>query len=105
MLQLKQLLIVWNNTFPYDKLYRQKYNIPFGSEEHRKTNQIDIYLDILEDKLFEKYREEYTENKKLKEDYKKDGLMNKNIADVTEEEFNDIFDQVDLTQFNTKEDE
>jgi hypothetical protein len=70
---LESFIIDWNIRFRYDRQYRKKYNIPFGSKEHLETNQIDIYLDSLEDKQFEKLEKEYRQIVKDKEDYKKTG--------------------------------
>ena len=48
---IRSFLIEWNNRFPFDRIYRKKYNIPFGCEEHLNVSQIDIYLDIAEDRM------------------------------------------------------
>ena len=58
---LETFIITWNVRFKRDREYRKKYNIPFGSREHLESNQIDMYLDLLEDKLFEKAKSNYLE--------------------------------------------
>ena len=65
---LKSFIVSWNIRFKNDRIWRKKYNIPFGSEKHLKANQIDIYLDIIEDELFEEAKKSHIENiEKLKE--------------------------------------
>lgn len=66
--QSKRFILKWNNTFVYDRWYRQKYKIPFGSEAHRKVCQIDIVFEYLEELLFMEYQtnlEKKKENEKL----------------------------------------
>lgn len=104
MQEIKQLLIYWNNTFPFDRVYRQKHNIAFGSKEHREINQIDVCYDILEDKLFEKFYEEQLEKKGLKEAYAKDGILNKESTIALEESLEDVFDSLDVTKLNESND-
>ena len=53
---LEDCIFEWSSRFRYDRLWRKKYNIPFGSKQHLEANQIDIYLDILEDKLAERIK-------------------------------------------------
>ena len=70
---LKSFLIHWNNRFKYDRKYRKKYNIGFNSPEHRKLNQIDIFLDLYEDHLSEKFVKDYQQKIADIEDYEKTG--------------------------------
>lgn len=70
---LDELIIQWNIQYRYDRRWRKKYNIPFGSKEHLEASQIDIYFDIKEDILFEKLEKEYLESKKDKQEYEKTG--------------------------------
>lgn len=48
-------IIEWNNRFPVDRWWRNKYNIPFGSPAHRKSNFLDQLFEYREDKLFNRY--------------------------------------------------
>lgn len=107
MSDLRHLLITWNNTFPFDRLWREKYNVPFGSKKHKSMCQIDIYLDILEDRLFHEYREEQRELKEMEGRYKSEGFINKNYQekDISDERFNDIFNNIDVTEFNKSSDQ
>lgn len=57
----KNLLVNWNNSFPLDRVYRKKYNIAIHSEAHRDISQVDVYLDWLEDELYDDLRKEIEE--------------------------------------------
>ena len=55
----------WNNNYPIDRWYRQKYNIAFGSPEHRVLSFIDMYIEWKEEQIFNEFlregdKEEYT---------------------------------------------
>lgn len=77
----------WNVKYPYDRLWRNKYKIPFNSKLHLEANQIDIYTDIVEDLLIEKVRLKYIDDLKNKEDYEKTGsLLKENIMSTEEED-------------------
>lgn len=93
--ELKYFIVSWNNHFPYDRLFRKKYSIPFNSEQHRNLSQIDIYLDILEDKLIEKQFERLAKEKDLKEDYIKTGEFLVDLEEkMTEDDREDFFEKL-----------
>ena len=92
---LKRFIVAWNNKYPLDRRFRKKYNIAFNSEEHRRYNQIDVYLDLLEDSMVEKERESYLNYSKLKEEYQKDGVFLLSQEErMTEEEKDDLFEKL-----------
>lgn len=103
-MSVKQILLDWNLRFPYDRRFRKKYNISFNSIEHRNTNQIDVYFDLYEDSLFDRYEKEYLEKVKGEENYKKTGefLKKEEQQEMTEQQISEVFDNLDLSQFNDK---
>ena len=76
----------WNQRFPYDRLWRKKYKIAFGSLEHLSINQIDIFLDIREDLLEERLKKQRIKFLKEKEEYEQKGVMFKESILSPEEE-------------------
>lgn len=95
----EKFLISWNNRFPKDRIYRKKYNIPFGSQQHKDTSQIDAFLDVLEDTLYQKHIDMYKREKEALETYKNTGKWLKEST-LDEKEFDELFDSVDVTKFN-----
>jgi len=83
---MEDLILEWNMRFPYDRKWRKKYNVPFGSEKHLQMSQIDIYFDLKEDKVFDKYEKKYSELDKNREEYKKTGRFLKEQVIPTEKE-------------------
>jgi len=53
--KLKSDIIHWNNRFPLDRRWRKKYNIPYLSEEHRKSTFFSQLFEYLEDIIFERH--------------------------------------------------
>lgn len=51
--KLKDSILKWSIRFPYDRLWRKKYNVAFNSPDHRESNFIDQVFDIIEDEVFE----------------------------------------------------
>ena len=50
--ELKKFVVQWNNRFPYDRWWREKHNIPFLSEEHRKADFLSQMMEFYEDKMY-----------------------------------------------------
>jgi len=97
---LKRKLINWNNKYPFDRAYRKKHSIGFGTEEHRALNFIDVYMDILEEQIIKEgvaYWDEFDEKKKLYDQ----GIWLRE-REVTKEQEDDLFSKIDLSQINSK---
>lgn len=50
---VRDFVIRWNNTFPIDKWYRDKYNIKFNSTEHRKISFGDVLFEFIEKQVYD----------------------------------------------------
>lgn len=88
----KSTIIEWNNKFPLDKWFREKYKIPFNSSKHREVNQIDVYFEWVEDFLFKKYSEDNIRQKTEEEDFKK-GII---VKERQNKSLEDDFDNLDI---------
>lgn len=79
----------------YDRFYRQKYNIAFNSPQHRALSPIDMFIDIMEDRLIEKHFKDKDKQKELMKDYKETGefLIDLDVV-LTDEEKDDMFDKI-----------
>lgn len=80
-------LIDWNSEFPLDKWWRQKYKIPFNSENHRSISPQDMLLDFLEDALYKKVVSEF---EKKKEKYEPGGRNFLKEQAVDDEDFENL---------------
>lgn len=96
--QLRSLMIGWNNNFPLDRRFRAKREILFNSDEHRATNQVDIYLQWLEDELYKEYLTRAKEEVEDKVLYDK-GQWVKEVASSDQETL-DLFDKIDIDAIN-----
>lgn len=87
--------------FPIDYWWRKKYNVPFGSSQHREMNFIDMYIEFQESVVVDR-----TVNKIEYEDV--DELLGLNVENndtvkLTEKEIDNDFDNLDLSQFDKQE--
>lgn len=98
---LRSFLIEWNNVFILDKAYRIKHGIAFNSPEHRETCQIDIYLNSLEDKIFQDHIDSVIEKNRKDELYKKGEWFTQ--SEVLPEDLSKVYDDIDIDKFNLPE--
>ncbi len=93
---LKDFLIKWNLKFKYDRQWRKKYSIAFGSEQHLKMSQIDIYNDLLEDRMFKKLEKDYIKAKEEEVEYKKTGKFLKEKK-MSQEDEDKLYKKIKLS--------
>jgi len=96
---IKSFIVQWNNTFYLDSWYRKKYNIPFNSTEHRNASFIDIHFEYQEEKMIQEYLDTKDSKEKEKSLYETQGIFLRK-KELSKEEIVDIFDDIDLSQFN-----
>lgn len=53
-----EFIIAWNNTFPLDRWWRNKWKVALFSKEHLEVDPINQILEWVEEKEFEKYAKE-----------------------------------------------
>jgi hypothetical protein len=99
----KPLIIEWNNSFPLDKWFRKKYNLPFNSEAHRQSNPIDIYFEYQEDKMFDEYDERIVTQRQAATEYAKGNWIKPRKSE--EQATIDAFDNIDIGAINSMQQE
>jgi hypothetical protein len=92
--QSKAFIIEFNNTFPLDREYRKTHGIPLFSEAHRNINQIDIYLEWLENEVYDDHELIIAEREKKAELYKKGEWIAKKDEIEAQENFDELFDNL-----------
>ena len=93
-------MIRWNNENPFDKMYREKYKIPFNSPQHRELNQIDICLEFIENDIFSTYMSEAEISIEKEQKYQKgEWLTEREVPKQDEEE---LFGKIDIGKFNSQ---
>ena len=90
--ELRDFVIRWNNQYPFDYEYRLKYNIPFGSSEHRASNFLLMATDLAETKLINEYFQQLQDKENEVGEYKS--------SKMKQSEIDEDFENLDLTQFN-----
>lgn len=99
---LKDFIIDWNRKYPIDRWYRKKYNIPFGSEEHKRVSFLNMRLEYEEDLLFFNLEKKRKESEIELEDYLMGKYLKRNKEDeeISEEELDDLFNSIDISKLN-----
>lgn len=95
----RTFMIRWNNEHPLDKQFREKHNIVFNSIQHRQINQFDLFLQYVEDQLFEEAMSSSIDNKNKAQQLKKGEWLQEQVT--TKEENDDLFDKIDLSNMNS----
>jgi hypothetical protein len=90
--ELKDFIYSWNKKYPFDFIWRKKYNISFNSPQHRAMSLIDIKIDLLETQIINESLEIVKQRKDNYENYKITGkwLNNKPDKPLSDEEFYNI---------------
>lgn len=93
----------WNIKYPLDRWYRKRYNIPFGSDQHKSIDIQNIRIEFEEDLLFNELLVNSTSSNKY--DPGKGLWLNKvEQPEVTQEEITDIYDNLNIKNIQTNED-
>lgn len=98
----KKFVIEWNNKYPLDHWWRKKYNVPFGSTQHKEMTFLDMLIDFEEDRMFEEYKENVAKRLSANGDENDIIFKDKNVMKMTEEEEQKEFENLDISQFNEK---
>lgn len=103
--KLNNFIADWSR-FPIDLWWRKRYNIPFGSPQHRSMNFIDMAIEYQEELLWNKARnrpEEITDDEFM-EKYVDEQLQEqeKKTVEMTQEEIDEDFDNLNLEEFDVK---
>lgn len=69
---LRELVRIWNDIFPLDRWYREKYSISFNSEKHKKVSFIDMYFEYFE---YIEYQYKPRKIKELKQKREKEDIF------------------------------
>lgn len=95
---LRECVVKWDNLYRYDFWWRQKYSIPFNSEQHRAANQLDIAFEYFENAMSNKALEKYKEDDAKKEELKKTGQWLRE-SEGNKEKLQEAFDKLNLKDF------
>lgn len=91
---IRHFIFDWHR-FIIDYWWRQRYNVPFGSPQHRSMNFIDMAIEYEENKIIREYR-----NKDEREDDENLGIVDTNEIKVSNEQIDEDYDNLDLSQFD-----
>lgn len=91
----------WNTKYPYDRWWRKRYNVPFGSRSHREASFIDMVVEYIEDITYRKSTEDEEDDIDGVIDANVDKTYgDKTVVKMKKSELDDEFDNIDLDNFN-----
>ena len=96
----KKFIIQWNNEHPLDKKFREKYNIPFNSPQHRQISQLDIYLEYLEDVAYAEYEQKIEQSIEDQKALEKGEWIQPMTQQEIDKEAEDLFDKINISSLN-----
>jgi hypothetical protein len=91
---LRKFIIEWNNLYPIDKWWRNKYNIPFNSEKHLSANQLDIFMEYMENKIYKEYEDSVISDMKKISRFEKEGWISE--SDIKNNKEDGLFEKIDI---------
>ena len=89
--QIDHFIMKWDS-FVVDYWWRKRYNIPFGSKQHREMSFIDMAIEYREQLIFVNSQKDEEEVKTPDE--------NENIVHMTDKEIDEDYENLDLSNFN-----
>lgn len=87
----------WNATFPFDFLFRRKYEIPFGSSRHREMSFFDMKFDMEESEFMDYIVSVKKHGKDVEKQLLKTIRVDKTIQ---RKQLEEDFENLDLSQFD-----
>lgn len=111
-LDVQKFIELWNLKYPYDRWWRKKYNVAFGSNQHREASFIEMVIEFKEDKFFQKLANKDAENSEIDSEVDRiiesEGGEQKStpkLLKMNKKELDKEFDDMDLDEYNNKENE
>lgn len=95
--KIDNFIFNWSN-FPIDLWWRKKYNVPFGSPDHRSMSFIDMAIEYQESLLWNKTLRSPEENEM--ESYIDDLLGEKETVKMSQKEIDEDFENLNLEEFD-----
>lgn len=97
--KLIEEILEWNYKFPLDRWWREKHNVALFSKSHLSSNQINIAMEYIEDKIIGDVKDRVQEQNKKIEEYNNGIWIAENKEQKTLKE--DLFDKLDVSNLNT----
>jgi hypothetical protein len=90
---IEEVIAKWNSQWRYDFWWRTRYEVAFGSPEHRAANQVDIYFEYVENRMYQEAVEKFKVDEEKQKKFKETGIWLNPDEKVTD----DAWDKLDLS--------
>ena len=109
-LDVQKFIELWNLKYPYDRWWRKKYNVPFGSKQHREASFIEMVIEFKEDRFFQNLANKDADNSEIDSEVDRiiesEGGGDKSTPKplkMDKKQVDKEFDDIDLDEYNNKE--
>jgi len=101
---LRDFIVRWNQLYPIDRWWREKYKVALNSEQHRNTRIIDMRMEWEEDRF---YKQLLYEQQPISQYVPGRGVWLKKSTQqqLTNDEIDDIYDKISITDIQDESDE
>lgn len=106
--RLKDFISSWNFKYPYDYLWRKKYNVAFGSKQHLEMSHVDMVIDLYEEHLIQDWADEYQRMKDesaFSELSRQDEASGKEVVKMSKKEVDKAYDDINIEDYNDNNNE
>lgn len=93
---IRDFIFDWHE-FPLDYWWRKKYNIPFGSQQHRSISFIDMYVEYQEELLLRESERISDEQENEEIGFNND--KESNVVNLSKKEIDEEYENLDLSDF------
>lgn len=108
-LNIQKFIELWNLKYPYDRWWRKKYGVAFGSKQHREASFIEMVIEFKEDRFFQKLANKDAEYSDIEGEVDRivgegvggDKSTNK-VVRMDKKQVDQEFDNLDLDEYNQK---
>jgi hypothetical protein len=97
---IEHFIFNWHE-FEIDYWWRKRYNVSFGSKNHKEMNFIDMVIEYQEEQLLIEAQEEAKKRQEEKEN-RELGLVTDKEVKLTKEQIDYDYETLDLSQFDKK---
>lgn len=107
---IDDFIINWNLNHPWDRIWREKYGVSFGSKQHREMNLLDMFIDLRENKVMKKLEDDHLKaieeeeiqviNETIYEQSLTGNQASKRGIQMTKNEIDLAYENLNLSDFN-----
>jgi hypothetical protein len=102
-LDLKDFIVQWNNRYPWDLWWRNRYKVGFGTSQHKEISHVDMLMEYIEYRHIEQLKKQREEDEENAENESIGITKGDNKNKMSKKAVDKAFDDLNLDEFNNLE--